>query len=115
MIATSRMFRGCPAPTLPTAIPGMPGRGVVQAPARRRVTAVELVREVNQAFAGRPDCEGLEVDAGALVPREPDDDGCNWSPAALRVRVAHGPSTRALGGVRQVVEWARLSFELAPG
>lgn len=114
MIATSRMFRGCPTSILCTAIPGMPGRALVQVTVRRRVTAAELVREVNQAFADRRDCEGLSVDARALVPGEPDDDGCNWSPTALRLRVAQGPSTRALNGARQVVEWARLSFELVP-
>lgn len=111
MIATAQMLRGCSA--LPTAVPGMPGRPVAPLLGRRVVTPAELVEQVNHAFAGRPDCEGLEVEAGRMTAQEPDDDGCNWSPAALRLRVAHGPSTRALAGVRQVVEWARLTFELA--
>jgi hypothetical protein len=112
MIATASMFRGCPV--LTTAVPGMPGRtAALSLLARRKVTAAELVEQVSLALAGRPDCEGLEIAAGPLVPGEPDADGCNWSPSALRLRVAHGPSTRALASVRSVVEWARLSFELA--
>lgn len=112
MIATAKMFRGCPI--LATAVPGMPGRSAaLSSLGRQQVTAAELVEQVNQALAGRPDCEGLEVEAGRLTPGVPDEDGCNWSTSGLRLRVSHGPSTRALSCVRNVVEWARLSFELA--
>ena len=110
MIATARMLRGCSA--LPTAVPGTPGRNVAPLLARRAVTAAELVEQLNHALAERPDCEGLEVAAGPLAAHPPDDDGCNWSPDGLQLRVAHGPSTRALSGMRVVVEWARLTFAL---
>lgn len=111
MIATAKMF-------LATAIPGRPNPPGERRPApvqpRQVVSAAELVDAVNARLAARADCEGLEVEAaGTLRARFADADGCNWSPAALRVRVAHGPSTRALAGVRQVVEWARLNLELA--
>jgi hypothetical protein len=111
MIATAKMF-------LNTAIPGrayLPGeRRPTPVLPREVVSAAELVKAVNRHLAARPDCEGLEVAAAAeLAAPHPDIDGCNWNPTALRVRVAHGPSTRALAGVRQVVEWARLNLELA--
>jgi hypothetical protein len=111
MIATAKMF-------LTTAIPGrayLPGeRRPTPALRREVVSAAGLVDAVNRHLAARSDCEGLEVAAAAeLAAPYPDLDGCNWNPAALRVRVAHGPSTRALAGVRQVVEWARLNLELA--
>jgi hypothetical protein len=114
MIATAKMF-------LASAIPGRPHppgeRRPMPASPRRVVTPVQLLAAVNAELAAREDCEGLEVDSGdALRARFPDADGCNWNAAALRVRVAHGPSTRALAGVRQVVDWARLHLELAePG
>jgi hypothetical protein len=108
MIATAEMF------TASTRTAGFVlghARGVLLA--RQVVTPAELVERVNRQLAAREDCEGLEVEAGDLGPRLPDADGCNWRPGALRLRVAHGPSTRALAGMRQVVEWARLTFELA--
>lgn len=89
------------------------GRTAVLARTRQVVTTEQLVEMVNRQLAGREDCEGLEVEAGTLALRYPDADGCNWTPGALRLRVAHGPSTRALAGVRQVMEWARLNLELA--
>jgi hypothetical protein len=110
MIATATMF-----PT--SAIPGrpyLPGERRPQpAAARRVVTAAELLESVNHQLATRGDCEGLVLEADALRVGLPDPDGCNWNSSALRVRVAHGSSTRALGCVRQVVEWARLNLELA--
>ena len=114
MIATAKMF-------LASAIPGRPvppgERRPVPPPQRQVVTPAELLAALNARLGARPDCEGLVVDAAAgLRARFPDADGCNWNPAVLRVRVARGPSTRALAGVRQVVEWARMNLELAePG
>jgi hypothetical protein len=114
MIATADMFRA-------RAIPGRP-----MPPAERRrteaaalmlvrevVTPVELVQTVNRRLAARSDCQGIEVEAGPMMAVQPDPEGCNWNAGALRVRVAHGASTRALAGVRQVVDWARLHFDLA--
>lgn len=111
MIATAKMF-------LASAIPGRPippgERRPTPVMPRRFVTPAELVAAVNEQLAHRADCEGLEVEASAtLRARFADAEGCNWNPSALRVRVAHGPSTRALAGVRQVVEWARLHLELS--
>lgn len=114
MIATATMF-------LATAIPGRPHPPGERRPLlvvqRQVVSPAQLLAAVNAQLAARPDCEGLEVDAASsLRTRFSDSDGCNWNPAALRIRVAHGPSTRALAGVRQVVEWARLNLELSePG
>ena len=114
MIATAKMF-------LATAIPGRPHppgeRRPMPALPRQVVSAAGLVAAVNQQLAARGDCEGLVVEAAATLHAGiPDADGCNWNASALRVRVAHGPSTRALGCVRQVVDWARLNLELAePG
>jgi hypothetical protein len=115
MIATAEMF-------LARAIPGRPTlpheRRAQSAPVQPRqvVTTGELVRIINRQITGQSDCEGLVIEAGALRLPHPDPDGCNWSSGGLNVRVAHGSSTRALGCVRQVVEWARLNFELAePG
>lgn len=110
MIATAKMF-------LTTAVPGRPSppgeRRPMPALPRQAVNAAELVAAVNRQLSSRGDCAGLEVEASAaLGVRLPDVDGCNWNPACLRVRVAHGPSTRDLAGVRQVVEWARLNLEL---
>jgi hypothetical protein len=111
MIATAQMF-------IATAIPGRPTPPGERRPTpllpRQCVDPAGLVAVVNAELAVRPDCEGLRVEADAtLRARFADADGCNWSPSALRVRVAHGPSTRALAGVRQVVDWARLHLELA--
>lgn len=114
MIATAKMF-------LTSAIPGRPHPPGERRPlppmARQVVTPAQLLAAVNAQLQARKDCEGLEVAAaGRLRARFPDGDGCNWNTAGLAVRVAHGPSTRALAGVRQVVEWARLNLELAePG
>lgn len=114
MIATADMFRA-------SAIPGRPAtlterrrtEAAALALVREVVTADELVLNVNRRLAARSDCEGLEVEAGPLSAGVPDLDGCNWNAGGLRVRVAHGSSTRALGGVRQVLDWARLHFDLA--
>lgn len=111
MIATAKMF-------LATAIPGrpyLPGeRRPTPALPRQVVSVPELLSAINGQLAARGDCDGLEVSAGSrLRPGIVDADGCNWDPTALQVRVAHGPSTRALVCVRQVVEWARLNLELA--
>lgn len=112
MIATAEMF-------IARAIPGRPmlphERRAQPAPvvSRQAVTTPELVQIINDQLVGRSDCDGLVVDAGALHLPHPDPEGCNWSAGGLHVRVAHGSSTRALGCVRQVVEWARLNFDLA--
>ena len=88
---------------------------VPQAPRRLPMRPDELVSAINGLLSSRPDCEGLEVEAGDLVPGLPDVDGCNWGADGLRLRVAHGPSTRAVAGVRQAVELARLRYELLDG
>ncbi|HEU4882570.1 MAG TPA: hypothetical protein VFT45_10005 [Longimicrobium sp.] len=111
MIATSRMFTAsarerCTEP-LGARTPA------AQAAPRRLVRPDELVDAINQMLAARPECDGLEFAAGELAPAAPDADGCNWRPHGLRLRVAHGPSTRALGAARQVVELARLRYDLA--
>ncbi|HYW11762.1 MAG TPA: hypothetical protein VE871_07380 [Longimicrobium sp.] len=114
MIATAKMF-------LATAIPGRPNppgeRSAMPGVPRQVVSPAQLLATVNAELGAREDCEGLEMGAAAsLHARFPDADGCNWNAAGLQVRVAHGPSTRALAGVRQVVDWARLHLELAePG
>jgi hypothetical protein len=111
MIATSQMFTACAQarPADPYAArPRMTGGAV-----RQVLTPDQLVTTINHLLAARPECEGLRVE-GTLVPssrREPD--GCNWQPHGLRLRVEHGPSTRALAGVRQVVELARVRYDLA--
>lgn len=104
MIATSQMFAA--------SAQGARTRAA-QLAARRAVRPDELVDAINQMLAARPECAGLEFAAGELAPAAPDDDGCNWRPDGLRLRVAHGPSTRALGAARQVVEIARLRYDLA--
>jgi hypothetical protein len=112
MIATAKMF---PASAIPGR-PYLPGERRAQpAPDFRRqvVTPAELLASVNRQLAARAECEGLIVEADAIHAELPDPDGCNWNASALRVRVAHGSSTRALGCVRQVVEWARQNLELA--
>jgi hypothetical protein len=111
MIATAEMF-------IARAIPGRPTlpherRAAASVQLRQMVTPGELVQVINRQITGQRDCEGLVIEAGALRRPFPDADGCNWTPSGLRVRVEHGSSTRALGCVRQVVEWARLNFELA--
>lgn len=110
MIATSQMFTACVQPRLadPRAIhPRMTGGAV-----RQVLTPDQLLAAINQLLAARPECEGLRME-GTLEPswrREPD--GCNWQPHSLCLHVEHGPSTRALAGVRQVVELARLRYDL---
>ena len=104
MIATPQMF----------AASAFGARTLATPPAtRREVRPDELVDAINQMLAARPECDGLEFAAGTLAPATPDADGCNWRPHGLRLRVAHGPSTRALGAARQVVELARLRYDLA--
>ena len=115
MIATADMFTASNTSGLTAALAGPSGRPSAPARTRQRVTTAQLVELVNQQLASRADCEGLEVDAGTLALRFPDAEGCNWTPGGLRLRVAHGPSTRALAGVRQVMEWARQTLELADG
>jgi hypothetical protein len=112
MIATSEMFT---ASTL--ARPMEPFRGGRARPglepARQALRPDALVDAINRMLDARPECQGLEIETGSLVPATPDVDGCNWRPHGLRLRVAHGPSTRALAGVRQVIELARLRYDLA--
>jgi|GEM_PF-4888805 len=112
MIATSQMFAACaqarPADLYATLHPRVWGATVRQA-----LSPDELVRAINHLLSTRPECDGLAFEAGTLAPAHPDDDGCNWRPHGLRLRVEHGPSTRALAGVRQVVEVARLRYDLA--
>jgi hypothetical protein len=111
MIATSQMFAAS-ARARQTEPLNAPTRAA-QAAARQAVRPDELVDAINHMLAARPGCEGLEFEAGTLLPAIPDADGCNWRPHGLRLRVAHGPSTRALAGVRQVVDLARLRYDLA--
>ena len=113
MIATVEMIQASAAAA--TAQGRGAGRGRVPPPAKQALRPAELVGAINGLLASRPDCEGLEVEAGDLAPGCPDADGCNWRAQGLRLRVAHGPSTRALAGVRQAVELARLRFELLDG
>lgn len=112
MIATSEMFTAS-APARPMAPfrGGGARRGLE--PGRQALRPDELVDTINRMLDARPECQGLELETGSLVPATPDIDGCNWRPHGLRLRVAHGPSTRALAGVRQVIELARLRFDLA--
>ncbi len=115
MIATVEMMRaGAAAAAAAAGYDGASGR--VSPPQHRQVLRPdELVGAINGLLASRPDCEGLEVEAGHLAPGCPDADGCNWRADGLRLRVAHGPSTRALAGVRHAVELARLRYELLDG
>lgn len=114
MIATSQMFTaGALARPMESFCGGRTRPGLE--PARQVLLPDELVDAINRMLDARPECQGLEVDAGRLVPATPDADGCNWRPHGLRLRVAHGPSTRALAGVRQVIELARLRYDLADG
>lgn len=111
MIATSEMFTATPRARWTE-----PFRGRTPPPlnpGRQALHPNELVDAINQMLRARPECTGFEFEAGALVPVTPDADGCNWRLQGLRMRVANGPSTRALVGVRQVVELARLSYDLA--
>ncbi|WP_420125564.1 hypothetical protein [Longimicrobium sp.] len=111
MIATSHMFtagaRARPAEPLSART------RAAQLSARQALRPDELVDVINRMLAGRPECEGLEFCIGTLAPALPDMDGCNWRPNGLQLRVAHGPSTRALGCARQAVELARLRYDLA--
>lgn len=111
MIATSHMFT---ASALARPMEPLCARTrAAQVTARETLQPVELVDVINQMLAARPECDGLEFSAGTLAPATPDADGCNWRPHGLRLRVAHGPSTRALGCARQVVDLARLRYALA--
>jgi hypothetical protein len=112
MIATSEMFTASALARPMEPFCGSRARPGVQ-PARQELRPDELVDAINRMLDARPECQGLEVDAGRLVPVTPDADGCNWRPHGLRLRVAHGPSTRALAGVRQVIDLARLRYDLA--
>ena len=111
MIATSQMFTACaqarPAEPHVARHPRAPAN-----PVRETLTPHELVQAINQLLAARPEFEGLTFEAGALAPVTPDADGCNWRAQGLRLRVEHGPSTRALAGVRQVLDIARLRYDL---
>jgi hypothetical protein len=109
MIATSQMFAASARRSEPL---DSRTRAALVA-ARKPVRPDQLVDAINHMLAARPECDGLEFAAGALAPATPDEDGCNWRPHGLRLRVAHGPSTRALGAARQVVELARLRYDLA--
>lgn len=112
MIATSEMFTASAFARPMEPFCGSGARSGVQ-PARQVLRPDELVDAINRMLDARPECQGLEVDAGRLTPATPDADGCNWRPHGLQLRVAHGPSTRALAGVRQVIELARLRYDLA--
>ncbi|HEY0015189.1 MAG TPA: hypothetical protein VGC13_02680 [Longimicrobium sp.] len=79
---------------------------------RQTLDADELVQAINHLLAARPECNGLAFEAGRLAPAQPDSDGCNWRPEGLRLKVERGPSTRALAGVRQAVDLARLCYYL---
>lgn len=112
MIATSQMFTASALARPMEPFCGGRGRPGVE-PARQALRPDKLVAAINRMLDARTECLGLEFDAGRLVPATPDADGCNWRPHGLRLRVAHGPSTRALAGVRQVIELARLRYALA--
>ncbi|HEX6041149.1 hypothetical protein [Longimicrobium sp.] len=112
MIATREMFIARAIPGRPTT-PAERRAQNARLRARQLVSSEQLVRIINGQLSDRSDCEGLVVEAGLLRRPYPDPDGCNWNAAALRVRVAHGSSTRALRCVHDIVEWARLNFELA--
>jgi hypothetical protein len=114
MIATSQMFTASALARPMEPFCGGRARPGLE-PARQALRPDELVDAINRMLDARPECQGLEFSAGPLVPTVPDADGCNWRPHGLRLRVAHGPSTRALAGVRQVVELARLRYDLADG
>ena len=66
MIATSQMFtaRAQARPADPTAA----HRRFTGGAARKALTPDELVSAINHLLAARPECEGLAVEAGALVP-----------------------------------------------
>jgi hypothetical protein len=102
MIATSQMFAASAAA----------GRADT-AVDRQALSPDELVQAINRLLATRPECEGLTFEAGRLAPVHRGPDGCNWPPHGLRLRVEHGPSTRALAGVRGIVELARMRYDLA--
>ena len=87
--------------------------GVNAAVSRQALSPDELVQAINHLLATRPECEGLAFEAGRLAPVHRGADGCNWPPHGLRLRVEHGPSTRALAGVRGIVELARMRYDLA--
>jgi hypothetical protein len=111
MIATSQMFT---ASALARPVEPLHARTrAARLSAREALRRDALVDVINQMLAARPECDGLEFSAGTLAPATPDLDGCNWRPHGLQLRVAHGPSTRALGCARQVVEFARLRYDLA--
>jgi hypothetical protein len=112
MIATSQMFTTSARTRPMEPFCGGRSRPALEA-ARQALRPDELVDVINRMLDVRPECQGLEVETGSLVPATPDVDGCNWRPHGLRLRVAHGPSTRALAGVRQVIELARLRYDLA--
>ncbi|HYR06625.1 MAG TPA: hypothetical protein VEQ60_02575 [Longimicrobium sp.] len=110
MIATSQMFAAS-ARARPME-PLCARTRAEQVPVRQALRPDELVDVINHMLAARPECEGLEFSAGSLAPATPDEDGCNWRPHGLLLRVAHGPSTRALGCARQVVDLVRLRYDI---
>lgn len=112
MIATSQMFTAS-APARSAELYAGGSNRIAADAARQPLRPVELVQAINHLLAARPECNGLAFEAGRLAPAHPDVDGCNWRPHGLRLKVEHGPSTRALAGVRQVVELARLRYDLA--
>jgi hypothetical protein len=101
MIATSQMFAASARSS-----------GAGSAAARQALPPHELVQAINHLLATRPECEGLAFEAGPLAPVRRNEDGCNWQTHGLRLRVEHGPSTRALASVRHIVELARLRYDL---
>jgi hypothetical protein len=111
MIATSQMFTACVQPHPADARAAH--RRMTGPAARQVLTPDQLLTAINHLLTARPECEGLKVE-GTLAPSSRGEpDGCNWQPHGLCLRVEHGPSTRALAGVRQVVELARLRWDLA--
>jgi hypothetical protein len=110
MIATSMMFTACAQPR--SADPGAAHPRMTGGPARQVLTPDQLVTAINHLLAARPECEGLRVEGTPAPSYRREPDGCNWQPHGLRLRVEHGPSTRALASVRQVVELARLRYDL---
>jgi hypothetical protein len=111
MIATPAMFAQ-PIPEEPLWADFAAYRMSLPLPPRERIPPHRLVEILNHQIAVRPGCEGILISAEGLEPGVPDPEGCNWSPVGLRVAVAHGASTRALASVRQVVEWARVRFDI---
>ena len=113
MIATPEMFvRASRAVAVRSEAEMAAEMDALPVPARERIPAAALVALINRQIAVRPGCDGIIVSADGLRPGMRDRSGCNWNPSVLRVGVEHGASTRALAAVRQVVEWARVRYDV---